>query len=380
MQIINKVVDNVRDIFVQKGQHLFWSRFPAEHIYPTYTEEPIENDQAYFLLRMKEMFLKRTRVLWRKSYPMLRGYVKYGNKEELSVTGPGQLKELGETNPERVTNLNHRLAGPIPYIGDDVTVVVGLYAVPGQDATKALIETVGQLAALGGVGLGQALAVTSIVKSGAEAIVGMNETSLSLGVEDTFYTGGNSFRSGVYVGISAPKTEVKLDELWLKSGNLVKGRDPNVGRPYEDYDYMVLEVERRTGREDWPGLPKIVDFNDQFAVVMRDAALDVKTKRTRLAALWPQFQQALSECPYLITPDRTQIEVSVAKDLKNRLDAMENNNPFFETRAWGEPVIRNVSPSEFDFLNVADYLDQQQRNVANIVKSTVGETPFASVG
>lgn len=380
MQIFNKVVDNVKDVFVQQGQHLFWKRFPADQTYPTYREEPIEKDEAYFLLRMKEMYLKRTRILWRKTHPMLRGYVKYGSKEEVSVTGPGQLKELGETNPERVTNLNHRLAGPTPYMGDDVTVLVGLYAVPGQDATKALIDTVGQLAALGGVALDQALAVTGIVKSGVEAIVGMNETSLSLGVEDTFYTKGNPFRSGLYLGVSAPSTDVKLNELWLKTGNLLKGRDPNVGKPYEDYDYMVLEVERRTSREDWPGLPKIVDFNDQFAAVMRDAALDVKGKEARLAALWPQFQQALSECPYLITPDRTQIEVSVGTDLKKRLDAMKNNNPFVETRAWRETVTRTLSPEEFDFVNVADYLEPQQRSSADIVRRTLGEHPFASAG
>ena len=374
--IIGTVVNSVRDVFVQKGQHLFWERFPAQQIYGGYKEEAIENDKAYLVIRMKEMYLQHTRVLWRKYYPMLRGYVKYGGREELSVTGPGQLKELGETNPERVTNLNHRLAGPIPYRGDDVTVVVGLYAVPGQDATKALIDTVGQLAALGGVALGQALEVTNIVKSGVEAIVGMGETSLSLGVEDTFYA-GNPLRSGLYVGVSAPSTEVKLNELWLKDGKLVKGRDPIVGKPYTDYDYMILEVERRPNREDWPGLPKIVDFNEQFATIMRDSALDVKGKRARLKDLWPQFQQALNESPHLITADRTQVEVSVSMDLRKRLDAMENNNPF-ETRAWGESALQSKPPTEFDFLDVPDYLSPQDISDAGRARSILGDNPFTS--
>ncbi len=375
--IINKVVDSVRDVFVKKGEHLFWKRFPAEQIHGGYKEQPIENDQAYFVLRMKEMYLQHTRILWRKYYPMLRSYVKYASKEELSVTGPGQLKELGETNPDRVLNLNHPLAGPIPYKGDDVTVVAGLYAVPGQDATKALIDTVGQLAALGGVALGQALQVTNIVKSAVEGIVNMGETTLSLGVEDTFYK-ENPLRSGYYLGVSAPSTEVKLKELWLKDGRLVQGRDPIAGKPYTDYDYMILEVERRPNREDWPGLPKIAELNEQFAVVMRDSVLDVKGKRERLAKLWPQFQQALNESPHLITPDRQLIEVSVGKDLSNRLDSMENKNPF-ESRGWGDVSVRSKPPTEFDFLDVPDYLDPSDKNRAAIVAEVVGKNPFASV-
>jgi hypothetical protein len=375
-KIINTVVNSVRDVFVKKGEHLFWKRLPVNQIYGGYKEEPIENDQAYFVLRMKEMYLQNTRVLWRKYYPMLRGYVKYSNKEELSVTGPGQLKELGETNPDRVINLNHRLAGPIPYKGDDVTVVAGLYAVPGQDATKALVETVGQLAALGGVALGQALEVTNIVKSAVEGIVGMGETTLSLGVEDTFYQ-GNPFRSGLYLGVSAPSSAVKLNELWLKDGKLVQGRDPIAAKRYTDYDYMILEVERRPNREDWPGLPKIAEFNDQFSVVMRDCVTDEKGKRERLAKLWPQFTQALYDSPYLITRDREQIEVSVSRDLNKRLDSMENKNPF-ETRAWGSANVRTKAPEEFDFLDVPDYLDEKDRSNAGGARALAGENPFGS--
>lgn len=374
---MKNIIDSVRDAFVKKGEHLFWERLPAQQIHGGYNEESIENDQAYFVLRVKEMYLQHTSVLWRKYYPMLRGYVKYGSTEDLSVTGPGQLKELGETNHVRVINLNHRLAGPIPYKGDEVTIIVGLYAVPGQDATKVLINTIGQLAALGGVALGQALEVTSIVKSGVEAILGMGETGLSLGVEDTFYT-GNPFQSGIYVGISAPATEVKLNELWLKEGKLVRGGDPIVAKPYVDYDYMILEVERRASRNDWPSLPKIADFNEQFAAIMRDAALDVKGKRARLRDCWPQFQQALNESPHLIALDRTKVEVSVSTDLKNRLDAMENNNPFIKARAWSESVIGNKEPSEFDFLDVPDSLEPRIESDVGPVETAFRENPFTN--
>jgi hypothetical protein len=369
------ILESLRDFFVKKGERLFWKRLPAQQVYDGYEEEPIENDQAYFVLRVKEMYLQHTRVLWRKFYPMLHGSVKYGNREDLSVTGPGQLKELGDSNLDRVINLNHRIAGPIPYKGDDVTVVVGLYAVPGQDATKALIDTVGKLAALGGVALGQALEVTNVVKSGVEGILGMDQTSLSLGVEDTFYK-GNPFRSGLYVGISAPSSQVNLNELWLRDGQLIKGKDPIVGKPYVDYDYMIFEVERRPSRTDWPGLPDIADFNEQFAAVMRDTSLDVEHKQAKLKDLWPQFTQVVADSPYLISADRAQIEVSVSTSLKERLDAMKNKNPF-ETKAWGDDVVRSKPPTEFDFVDVPDYLDLKDSSDVQRGINSLGQNPFA---
>ena len=55
-----------------------------------------------------------------------------------SGAGPGQLKELGTANLDRLVGLAYRLAGPMVYAGDDLDVLVGLYAVPAQDAAKVL--------------------------------------------------------------------------------------------------------------------------------------------------------------------------------------------------------------------------------------------------
>jgi hypothetical protein len=101
-------------------------------------------------VRLKEMFLRTSRRLWRKFYPMLHAFTRHGAVEEHTVVGPGQLRELGDTNLDRLVNLNQRVAGPIPFSGEDVSLVVGLYAIPGADASKALIDTVGNVAQLAG--------------------------------------------------------------------------------------------------------------------------------------------------------------------------------------------------------------------------------------
>lgn len=367
------MVGKLESIFQNKAKRLYWQRIRADHIAETYREEPIEKDQAYFLVRMREMYIAHTRILWRKFYPMLHGFVSYGDSEEHIVVGPGQLREFGEANLDRVMTFNYRLAGPLAYKGGDVTVLVGLYSAPLQDATGALIETVSMVANLGGLTLGQAAQIAGVVKSGVEKILDLDDTRIEVGVRDTFYQ-NNTFTTGYYIGVNAPQSEVPLDRLWLKGGRLLKGFDPVVALPFDDFDYFVLEIERRTVRDDWAGLPGIAELNEKFAAIMKDSGLSVTEKRTRLGDLWQEFQQALIDSPYLVKPHREKIAFDVQSDLKARLDAMEHGNPF-ESRAWSDPVKKQRPAEKFDFIEVADYLDDRdpvQRALARVAL----EEPF----
>jgi len=350
------MVGRLENIFQNKAKRLYWQRIPPDRVAEAYNEEPIARDQAYFLVTMREMYIAHTRILWRKFYPMLHGFVSYGGKEEHIVVGPGQLREFGEFNLDRVVTFNYRLAGPIAYKGGDVTVLVGLYSAPFKDAAGALIDTVSLLANLGGLTLGQAPQIAGVVKGGVEKILELDETRIEIGVRDTFYQ-GNPFNRGYYLGVNAAQADVPLDRLWLKGGRLLKGNDPVTAKPFEDFDYFVLEIERVTVRDDWAGLPGIAELNEKFRTIMKDSVLSVKEKRQRLAKLWPEFQQALIDSPYLVKPHREKIAFDVQAELKKRLDAMEHGNPF-ESRAWSESVSRQRPAEEFDFVEVADYLNE----------------------
>jgi hypothetical protein len=346
---------DIMSIFKRAGDHLFWHRLDDDHIAGGGVGGVIDVDDAYVVVRMKEMYLGRIRLLWRKYYPMLHGFIDIGGEQEHAVAGPGQLQDLGNVNLDRVIVLNDRLSGPTPYRGGDVSILVGLYSVPGQDAAKALITTVGSFAALGGAAVGQAAQIAGLVKQGVDSILGLGETKLQLGVSDTFYA-GNPLRGGIHVGIAARPDEVSTETLWLRQGRLVKGGDPISARPYEDHDYMVIAIERVAQRDDWPALPEIVELNSDFAKIMADGATDAKTKAEKLNALWPQFQQTLASSKYLTRPDRERIAGSVQQDLANRLNSLRSGGPF-ETRSWGAPAPSPAAAAEFDLAAVPDYID-----------------------
>jgi hypothetical protein len=362
------------DIFTAKSQQLYWAPLPESNVVDGAKPSPIEKNQAYFVLRMKEMYVAYSRKLWRKLYPMLHSFVEHGKTQENAIAGPGQLRELGDSNLERIVNLNYRLAGPTVFTGEDLSILAGLYSVPGEDAAKALIDTVASVASLGGVALGSSVQIAQAVKSGVESILGLDGSRLQLGIRDTV-NAGKPLRSGYYLGISAPAGEVDIRTLWLKDGRLVQGEDPMVSGAYQDHDYMVLEIERRDTRDDWPSLPGIAEYQNQFGAIMADGKLAVADKKGRLKDLWPSFQQSLAASLLLTAPDRENIAHSVSKDLNARLDAMEHGNPF-ETRSWGDAKTRAIAPGDFDFVDVGVYTDRGDAASVRQAREALTRNPF----
>lgn len=364
----------IDDLFIGKGKQLYWRRIENDHVDPVPSQDSFVPDQTYFVVRMTGMYLARTRILWRKYYPMLHGFVASAGQQEHVIVDPGQLRELGNANLDRVVIMNYRLFGPLPYRDEDVGVTVGLYAVPGQDAAKALLATVGSLAALGGLALGQAQQVAQVVKEGVESILSLGETKLQLGIRDTFFQ-NNRLQPGYHVGIAASKFDIDNGRLWLSRGALVSGEDPRAGTAFTDYDYMVIEIERQDARDDWPRLPGLQDFEKQFADIMRDGTTTTDQKRAKLSTAWPSFQQALHDSLYLVTPDRERIAVSVAADLNKRLEALESRTPF-ETRGWGGRTAVATHPGDFDFLDVDDRIEAASPASQDPARTALRTIPF----
>jgi hypothetical protein len=199
----------VLDLFRAEGQHLLWTRLADDHVVGGESGVIIEPYDAYFTVRLTEMFLGRSRTLWRKSYPVVHPFGTYSGAEEHAVAGPGQLRTVTDAGLDRVISLNFRLAGPTPFYGGDLSIVVGLYSVPGDDAAKALVETVSALAGLAMLPANQVTPVAQVIKAGIDGVFRLGTTKLRLGLNDTFVA-SNPLRSGFHVGIAASETNIDL--------------------------------------------------------------------------------------------------------------------------------------------------------------------------
>jgi len=343
-------------LFAANAERLCWLRLDDDRG-GILNSTPLSAGQHYYTIRLREMYVRRARVLWRKLYPMVYSYIRQGADEENAVAGPGQLKDLGDTNLDRIVNINHRLAGPTVFRGGEVSMLVGLYTVPGADAARALLDVVGQIASLGGLTLGTAPQIAGVLKGGVENLLGLDGASLQFGVRDSFFSSaagtGNPLRPGVYVGINAPQHSVDAQRMWVKGGRLLHGDDPISGRPYDNHDYILVEVERRDTREDWPSIPDIAGFEKKFSELLSQRVASVEEHKSMLAAIWPDFDRAVSTSVHLTDPDKNMVKRNVEAELKRRLDVIHNNNPFATRGATGEASPDyGGQPQDFDFLTV----------------------------
>ena len=319
---------DIRTIFDSKASQLFWHALPNGHVLGGISQQPCEPGQSYFVIRVTEMYLNSCRKLWKLVYPLIHAYVETGGARQHVITGPGQLSALGDANLDRLTDLDQLLTGPTPYFGGDVNLLAGLYSVPGHDFAKVLIDTTATLAALAFRIPPQALPIAGLVKSCVESLVGIDTTTLHLGIQCTFGSASCPLVSGYWACIAAPESSVDVNQLWLKEGRLCKGVDAGSAKVYADHDFMVIAVERLPQRTDWRTLPVMIDFASRFGKIAGDPGFSADEKRKRFADLWPVFQQALADSPDLVDSDRKNISQTVAADLLQRLDSQGTGNPF----------------------------------------------------
>ena len=342
---------DVLSVFRERGKKLTWQRLDDDYVLPPRPGTEIKADEAYFIIRLSEVFLGRSRTLWRKFYPVVHAWGSTSTGEEHGLVAPTQLQQVSNSGLDRVVTVNATLLGPVPYRGGDVSLVAGLYAVPGDDAAQALVAMVATLTTLAGSPI-PAGSIASVITDGVDNLLGLNKTTLRLGVYDTFYP-GNPLRTGFHVGLGADSAKVDLSQLGLRDGHLVKGPNPIAAKPYRDHDYVVVEVERRETRDDWPGLPGMTELQQQLEGIMKLPSTTVADKRDELAAFWPVAVQTLANSPHLTTANANFIAANIVANLKERLQAMESDNPF-ETRSWSgdDP---DPDPTTIDLATIPDY-------------------------
>jgi hypothetical protein len=319
---------DIANVFESKAKQLFWKPIDAGHLIGEPAPETVQAGHAYFTIRLCEMYLAFARKLWRQIYPMVHCFTQFGGISGHSVVSPVELAALGDVNLDRLVNLDVLLSGPNPYTGGDVSLIAGLYAVPGHDSAVALINLVSSFAALDPTPIGLAVEVAGLVGNAVESIVGLDQAVLHLGVSETFHSPANPLASGYFAGIAAPASAIDATQLWVVNGRLQKGPDAASSVAYTDHDYMLISIERSAARDDWAQLSELQECRQKLATIAGDSLFTVAEKQDRLAALWPTFMQALTDSPSLTDPDRERIAGLVSGDLLNRLKMQSAGNPF----------------------------------------------------
>jgi hypothetical protein len=354
----------LRDAFTRNAEVLGWKWVPDDHVVDS-SQQPVAPAPAfgvrqdYVVLRLAEMYLKKTRRLWREYYPVVHAFVAYGDpaaqRTLASIAGPAQLKELGTDNLERLIGLAYRLAGPTVYDGQDIELLAGLYAVPARDAARLLIDTLSQLTGLVPA-LKQATDLTAIIKDGVEGLLGISGTRLALGIHDALRAPnagvGRTARPGFVVAVNAPASSIKEEWLWVKGGRLCEGPNPIAATEFKSNDMMLFELHRGPSRApNWATLPSLAQHSANFDTALRQTS--TAELPGKINNLFRRFELELGGIDNLTDPDKAAIRAIVAGELKRRVEVISGGG-LIEEKSVDGPGIQ-IDPRSFHPVDFADF-------------------------
>jgi hypothetical protein len=289
------------------SERKFHARVPDDHVLgDDATALGFVPDEAYFEIRLAEMHLRDKREYWAGYVPfgiLVSEFLYDGARRTVPFfVGNRMLRDIQrDIDGQRVEYLNTKVAGPIPYMGDDVGLFVGLFRAQVDDLAKGLFDLVGSV--IGTFDVGQVAAYLSLAHSVADRladVLGIPEVQLRLGTREEFVAA--KFHRGYLAYINCPDHALDPRRLWVREGRLLQGERADALRPLAEHDFCLVQIVHRTERDDYRKLPFYRLWNDAKRLVHQD-------KVEQSNALLPTLMEELAVSPDFTTTDRFNLQL-----------------------------------------------------------------------
>jgi hypothetical protein len=219
-----------------------------------------EAEKHYFEIRIVSQFLKDKREYWSNYNPLsvvLTEFSFAGSKQALPfVVGPKILAKLEQVkDSHEVRYINTRVAGPTPYIGDQVALFTGLFRMRTANwAVQALDLLQSVATTFDASKLTKYIDISTPLMQGIEGFLGMEDMELRLAhrieYTDASVANVNKFQPGYWVMIRSDKA---LDQAMLKVKDNVLMIADKQGEleEFTACDYVIYSVEKLERRRDY---------------------------------------------------------------------------------------------------------------------------------
>jgi hypothetical protein len=318
-------------------------QIPKERIIDAnFDSTPFKAKEAYFEIRIAEQFLKNKREYWIEYNPLtvvLTEFIYDSVRSNFPfVIGPSLLNGIGQLEGnERIRYKNTRVVGPTPYIGDDVTLFLGLFRVKTKDWAKqalGLLETVAKV--FDSTKLSSYVNISGPLTDGIESFFDMgDQMQFRLGQRNSFAdpesSQTNSFVPGYYVVVRADQNLIDNSKFWIKNEQLYYGIDKDNLTLYSEYDYLLYKIIKTNLRNDYTTF----NFNKIYGQVQKLIWQDnlQKAKET--------FQSVLYEirsCSDLIESQAKQLTLFYSTKFEEERTAFEASvNPHSIVETTDQP-------------------------------------------
>jgi hypothetical protein len=265
------------DVLKQKTVRKYSGRLDDQRVIETsYAPRVFEPDNSYFQIRLAEMFLHESTVYGVGFVPLcvlLSDFIYAAPGKEAQrqtfpfYAGNQILKGLDQyVGREYVELYDTKIVGPIPYIGDDVGLFVGLFRSEVSNLAASLFKFAENIvSAFDVTKLSSFLEIARPLSAGLADLLGLKEVKYLLGRRDDFFDKPNDvrqFREGYLVYINCPEDHEAVRNLWVRDGRLVTGPTKDILKPFRQFDFCLLRLERLDERNDYRTFPFYKSWNE----------------------------------------------------------------------------------------------------------------------
>jgi hypothetical protein len=246
------------DILHERSKDWIFSQLDPDQAPSPEPSEPIDPDESYVSVFLRSARIVNVRAGLTRFYGMVHSLIRVPHRsgEDAKfavVTVPAMMRDLDPKRLDRVVQMNQRLVGPVPYVGGDISMEVGLLSIAAADLAGPYLQVLQMISEKAGVAyVSLAFTFADIITNGINLLTGGADKSI---LEIGFSVQQDSPTTGWFVAIRAPKDS--LDPRTLKidpTDNKLLAAD---GVSLKDYPYLVIEVQRKQNRDDWFKIPEL---------------------------------------------------------------------------------------------------------------------------
>lgn len=301
------------DLWDTKSSDYIYAEIPGNKTKSGLDHTPLVSKTGYIRIFLKTWRVDNIREGWSEFYGAVHGYISTsrfggGIVDVNAFTSPNQLQNADPKHANRIISLNYPLFGPVPYMGGDLSVKIGLFSIKSADLSGPFLDVLSTIASAAGGGAYVAAVKPFIdpLKKGIEAVTDTSQdTRLEIGLVKTY----NVPATGYFAVIRADEAEIDKSKFRIDNDErLVNDSD---GKPIRDYPYFVFTIEYTAQHETWYD---IADLQQAYSELSANINDDNSTAAI-LQSAYLRFRKKVKQSPDLIPPDMDRVLEEVRKKI-----------------------------------------------------------------
>lgn len=307
----------------------FYAAVPAEHVLDSDFEAiTLAPEEAYLQIRLAEMRLRNSREHGREFAPfavVVSQLLYDGESRTIPILVGKHL--LGQTKPEVdgewISFLDARVAGPLLYRGDELSIFVGLYRAEVASLAKSMFDLLDSVVDTFDLGqISKHLKPAARIGAGLLDLLGVQEVEPRLGVRTSLGDGmapSRQLSSGYLAYVRGPEDRLCPEQLWVRRGRLHVGENASAP-PCREWDFCLISIEHLRHRNDYTRLAAHSRWREAQRLVWQgQPQIATMVVQTILA-------QDLLDCRDLTRTDRFRLLEVYKANLEAEIDAYKHHH------------------------------------------------------